>query len=163
MFREAGADGIVIGCLNADGSLDCESMRRLISHAGDMSITLHRAFDMCRNPLQTMEEAIDLGIHTILTSGCQPSCLEGIDLLKELDTKANGRIDIMAGAGVGEAAVRTLLEQTDLTTFHMSGKKILESGMEFRNPTVSMGIPGMSEYEIWESDAEAIAAVRRLL
>lgn len=163
IFREAGADGIVIGCLNADGTLDCEAMKKLIDHSGTMSITLHRAFDMCRDPFQTLDEAISMGVNTILTSGCQPSCLQGIDLLRQLDEKANGALQIMAGAGVNENAVRSLLNETNLTTFHMSGKKIVESGMNFRNPAVSMGIPGMSEYEIWETDPEAVAAVRKLL
>lgn len=77
MFREAGADGVVIGCLNPDGSLARDAMKRLIGHAGDMHITLHRAFDMCRDPFQTLEEAKELGVHTILTSGQMPSCLKG--------------------------------------------------------------------------------------
>lgn len=163
MFREAGADGIVIGCLMKDGNLDCQAMHRLIEHSGQMSITLHRAFDMCKDPFQTLKEASSMGIHTILTSGCQSSCLKGIDLLRQLSIKADGHISIMAGAGIDEASVRILLQETNITAFHMSGKKVLESGMQFRNPAVSMGIPGMSEYEIWQTDAEAVAAVRRLL
>lgn len=163
MFRQAGADGIVIGALTADGDLDCEAMKKFIDHSGTMSITLHRAFDMCRDPFQTLEDAVSMGVNTILTSGCQPSCLQGIDLLRQLDEKANGALQIMAGAGIDAAAVQRLLRETKLTAFHMSGKKVTESGMQFRNPTVSMGIPGMSEYEIWETNPEAVAAVRKLL
>lgn len=163
LFHTAGAEGIVIGCLNSDGSLDCGAMRFLIDHAGQMSITLHRAFDMCKDPFQTLEKAKELGIHTILTSGCQSSCTEGIDLLRQLDERAEGQITIMAGAGINENAVRLLLEKTNLTAFHMSGKKNKESGMRFRNTNVSMGLPGISEYEIWETDAQAVAAVKQLL
>lgn len=163
MFREAGADGIVIGCLTSDGNLDCRVMEQLIDHCGQLKVTLHRAFDMCQDPFRTLEEAKKLGIHTILTSGCKPTCLEGIDLLRQLDIRAEDAVTIMAGAGVNEAAVRTLLRETALTTFHMSGKRILESGMSYRNPEVSMGIPGMSEYERWETDAAAVAAVKKLL
>ena len=163
MFREAGAEGIVIGCLKPDGSLDCEAMSRLIDHAGQMSITLHRAFDMCKDPFRTLDEAQSLGIHTILTSGCQPSCLKGIDLLRQLDERADGKVSIMAGAGINSNAVQLLLKQTKITAFHMSGKKIRESQMQFRNPAVSMGIPGMSEYEIWETDSQEVALVRKLL
>lgn len=68
-FREAGADAVVIGSLTADGSLDIEQMKELIVLAGDMKITLHRAFDMCADPIKTLQEAINLGIDTILTSG----------------------------------------------------------------------------------------------
>lgn len=163
MFREAGAEGIVIGCLKPDGSLDYEAMSRLIDHAGQMSITLHRAFDMCKEPFRALEEAKSLGIHTILTSGCQPSCLEGIDLLGQLEDCSDGKVSIMAGAGINSNAVKKLLEKTSITAFHMSGKKIRESQMQFRNPAVSMGIPGMSEYEIWETDAQEVASVRELL
>lgn len=161
-FREAGADGVVIGALTSDGALAVEQMKRLIEHAGPMSVTLHRAFDMCRDPFRTLKEAESLGIHTILTSGQQSSCLKGIDLLGQLQRQSSA-VEIMAGAGVNEHAVRTLLRQTGITTFHMSGKKVLESGMAFRNSNVSMGIPGMSEYEIWRTDEKEIAAVRKLL
>ncbi len=163
LFREAGAEGIVIGCLSPDGSLDCEAMRFLINQSGQMSVTLHRAFDMSKDPFHTLELAKELGIQTILTSGCQASCADSIDLLRQLDEKADGQLTIMAGAGIGESTVKLLLEQTGLTAFHMSGKRIKNSGMLFRNPNVSMGLPGMSEYEIWETDANAVAAVKKLL
>ena len=163
MFRKAGAEGIVIGCLTPDGSLDCEAMHFLIDYAGQMTVTLHRAFDMSKDPFQTLELAKELGIHTILTSGCQASCLDGIDLLRQLDEKSNGEIPLMAGAGIQESSVRILREKTNLTAFHMSGKSVKNSKMQFRNPNVFMGLPGMSEYEIWETDSNAVSAVRKLL
>lgn len=163
MFRKAGAEGIVIGCLTPDGSLDCEAMHFLIDYAGQMTVTLHRAFDMSKDPFQTLELAKELGIHTILTSGCQASCLDGIDLLRQLDEKSNGEITLMAGAGIQESSVRILRKKTNLTAFHMSGKSVKNSKMQFRNPNVFMGLPGMSEYEIWETDSNAVSAVRKLL
>ena len=163
MFRKAGAEGIVIGCLTPDGSLDCEAMHFLIDYAGQMTVTLHRDFDMSKDPFQTLELAKELGIHTILTSGCQASCLDGIDLLRQLDEKSNGEITLMAGAGIQESSVRILRKKTNLTAFHMSGKSVKNSKMQFRNPNVFMGLPGMSEYEIWETDSNAVLAVRKLL
>lgn len=162
-FREAGANGIVIGCLTPDGSLDVKRLRLLKEHAGRMHVTLHRAFDMCRDPRQALEEAVSLGIRTILTSGCSASCGEGIPLLKLLHRQADGRLEIMAGGGVNAASVPTLLSRIPLTALHMSGKKITESQMQYRNPNVSMGLPGMDEYGIWRADKEEIAAVRALL
>lgn len=162
-FRKAGAEGVVIGCLTAEGDLDTEAMKPLIEAAGDMSVTLHRAFDMCRNPLAALEEARGLGIGIILTSGQAGSCLSGLSLLNQLQETAGSAVSIMAGAGVSETAVRTLLQETCLTAFHMSGKRILESGMRYRNPAVSMGLPSMSEYEIWQTDPEAVRRVRTLL
>lgn len=162
-FRSAGADGIVIGALTPGGSLDLEQMKRFIDSAGGMSITLHRAFDMCRDPFAELEHARQLGIHTILTSGQASSCLEGLSMLNQLVKAAGKEITVLAGAGIDAAAVKILLAETNLTAFHMSGKKIMDSRMRFRNPDVNMGLPGMSEYEIWRTDPEKVKAVRALL
>ena len=162
-FRRAGAQGVVIGCLTADGSLNLEAMKRLIDAADGMPVTLHRAFDMSRDPLETLEQAKALGVDTILTSGQADICIHGIPLLNRLYEQAAGGITILAGAGINEEAVRVLLERTSLTAFHMSGKQVLESAMRFRNPNVSMGLPGLSEYEIWRTATDSVRAVRRLL
>ena len=69
-FRKLGADAAVIGALKPDGTLDVEAMKRMNDAAGDMSITLHRAFDVCRDPFEALETAKELGVNTILTSGC---------------------------------------------------------------------------------------------
>ena len=97
MYRELGANGVVIGALTPDGDLDIQSMRRMMDCAGGMDVTLHRAFDMTRDPMRTLEDAIQLGCKTILTSGQQKDALTGVELLRELYDRANGRIDIMAG------------------------------------------------------------------
>ena len=162
-FRAAGADGVVIGSLPPDGSLDAEQMKRFIERAGGMSVTLHRAFDMCKDPFEALDQARSLGVNTILTSGQSPSCLEGIERMKELTGAAGKDLTILAGAGINAHAVEILLEQTDLTAFHMSGKRVLNSGMAYRNPAVSMGLPGLSEYELWQTDPENVRAVRALL
>lgn len=162
-FRQAGAEGVVIGALKPDGSLDLERMKRFIDCAGGMSVTLHRAFDMCRDPFAALQQAKELGVNTILTSGQAPSCIAGLSRMKELAAAAGGDITILAGAGINADAVKVLLAQTTLTAFHMSGKKVLSSGMTYRNPDVSMGLPGMSEYEIWQTDPQNVRAVRSLL
>ena len=77
-FRQAGAEGVVIGCLTPECSLHMEYMKKLMDAAGGMSVTLHRAFDMCRDPFEALEQSKELGVNTILTSGQAPSCLEGI-------------------------------------------------------------------------------------
>ena len=76
-FRKIGAEGVVFGVLKPDGTLNMEQMKGLMEAAGDMSVTLHRAFDVCVDPLETMEQAISLGIDTILTSGQRNTCLQG--------------------------------------------------------------------------------------
>ncbi len=152
-FRDNGANGVVIGALTEDGELDKEKMARMIDRAGNMDITLHRAFDMSRDPFATMEAAIELGCKTILTSGQQSDVVKGKELLKELYARANGRIDIMAGCGVKKWNIREVHDYTGIVVFHTTGrKKPIDSGMKYRKDTVFMGLPTLSEYEIWRTD-----------
>lgn len=163
MFQKAGAQGVVIGSLNRDGSLNEEHMKRFVEKAKDMSVTLHRAFDMSADPIATLEKAKALGVNTILTSGQAPSSLDGIDLYEKLLEKANGELTILAGGGIKAATIKTLLEKTSLTAFHMSGKIVVESEMQYRNPVVSMGLPGISEYNIWLTDEKNVREARTVL
>ena len=163
MFRKLGADGIVVGCLNADGTLDLERIKKLREAADGMHMTLHRAFDVCRNPKETLEQAVEIGVDTILTSGHKDSCMAGIGLLKQLTEQSAGRIHILAGGGVTPATIGMLAKETGTDSFHMSGKKIIESGMEYRNDEVNMGIPGIGEYEIFRTDeTKIVKAVQEL-
>lgn len=163
MFRELGADAAVIGALRPDGTLDMEAMKMLREAAGKMKITLHRAFDVCKDPYAAMEEAISLGIHTILTSGQENNCLAGSRLLNDLLQKADGRIEIMAGAGVDAAAIRYLTGRMPLRCFHMSGKVTRDSSMKYRKQGVNMGLPSLSEFEIWETSEEKVREAREVL
>ena len=154
-FRDLGANGVVIGALTPDGDLDIEVMKRMMACAGDMDVTLHRAFDMTRDPFKTLEEAIELGCKTILTSGQQSNVVEGKDLLKEVYEKAAGRIDIMAGCGVKKWNIQEIHDHTGIVVFHTTGRKgTLDSGMKYRKSTVAMGLPTLSEYEIWQTDEQ---------
>ena len=140
-FRDLGANGVVIGVLTPDGDLDVEKMKRLMDCAGGIDVTLHRAFDMTRDPYAALETAIELGCKTILTSGQAGDVVAGKEILKEVYAKAAGRIDIMSGSGI--------------RVFHTTGRKgVLDSGMVYRKSTVSMGLPSLSEYEIWQTDEQ---------
>ncbi len=165
LFREKGAEGIVIGCLREDGSLHLERMKELMKAAGGMKVTLHRAFDLCADPTAAYEQAGELGIDTILTSGQKSSCLAGLPLLKylaELQRK-NGGPQIMAGAGVTPDVIRQFLVETDITSFHLSAKKTVESSMRYRREGVPMGLPMMSEYHIFRTDSQVVAEARKVL
>ena len=147
MFAEAGADNLVIGCLTPDGRLDLEAMNRILDVAQGTPINLHRAFDMCRDLDEALEDAKKLGVVSILTSGGYASALEGIEVLDRLKKNA-GNIDIMAGAGMNAKNIKYMMNNSSLTAFHMSGKKILQSKMKYRNPRVNMGLPTLSDDEI---------------
>ena len=162
-FRRLGAEGVVIGILKPDGTLNMEQMKHLMEDAEGMSVTLHRAFDVCADPYETMEQAISLGIDTILTSGQKNICTAGADLLKDLVEKSAGRITIQVGSGVNADVIRELQPKTGATAFHMSGKVTMDSEMEYRREGVNMGLPSLSEYEIWRTDEEAVRRARQVL
>lgn len=163
MFREAGADGIVIGCLDADGELDVPKMKMLLAERGNMSVTLHRAFDVAKDPYKVLEQCKELGINTILTSGQKNSVMEGADLITELVEKAEGKVDILAGAGVSAPVIEKMLQIAPLKSFHMSGKVTLDSEMKYRKEGVSMGLPSLSEFEVFRTVASNVRSARDVL
>lgn len=148
--RQLGADGVVFGCLTAEGNVDIPAMKMLMNAVGDMSVTFHRAFDMCKNPQEALEQIIALGCNRILTSGQEPNAVKGIPLLKELVKQADGRIIIMPGCGVNPSNILQIAEETGTSEFHFSGRSTYESGMIYRNPKVSMG--GTVKIEEYEKD-----------
>lgn len=162
-FRKMGADGVVVGCLTAEGYLDVERMKKLRELAGPMNITLHRAFDVCREPAKTLSEAIEIGVNTILTSGQRNTCTEGRELIRELIGLAEGRLDILVGSGVNADIIRSLIPEIGAASFHMTGKVVLDSGMTYRKDGVSMGIPGIGEYEIFRTDKEEIRRAKAVM
>ena len=139
MAKKLGVDGVVIGCLKADGTIDMERNRELIAAAEGMSVTFHRAFDMCKNPFESLEQIIALGCDRLLTSGQQPTAIEGISLLSQLVEKAGDRIIIMPGSGVNEDNIAILADETKAKEFHFSAREPIDSKMEYRNPDLKMG------------------------
>lgn len=163
-FRDLGADGVVIGALTPDGALDREKMGRLIDRAGGIDITLHRAFDMTCDPFAALETAVALGCNTILTSGQAQSAAAGKELLRELFAAAAGRICLMAGAGVKKENILQLHAYTGICAFHTSARRgALDSGMVYRKKGVSMGLPSLSEYEMWRTSEEEVRACAQIV
>ena len=163
-FRDLGANGAVIGVLTPEGELDEGRMRLLMDSAGGMDVTLHRAFDMARDPFAALEAAVRLGCRTILTSGQARNALEGAEVLRELVLRAAGRIEIMAGCGVRRENIRAIYERAGVRSFHTTGRSApLDSGMIYRKPGVSMGLPSLSEYELWRTNQEEFYACAQLV
>ena len=167
----AGADGIVTGVLKPDGSLDVDALRTIYAaaaHAAEkagrpVALTLHRAFDVCRDPFAALEDACALGLSTILTSGQAANAPAGSALLRQLVEAANGRIEILVGAGVSPANIPALAAETGAKSFHLSGKQVLDSRMTFRREGVPMGLPGFSEFDLWQTSEDTIRAARQAL
>jgi copper homeostasis protein len=159
---EAGCDGVVIGMLNADGTIDkprCLEMVRLAKQWG-LSVTFHRAFDMCVDLYQALEDVIEIGCDRILTSGGKSSAMEGATVLNHLVEKAAGRIIIMPGAGISEANVADLVYYTKVTEVHSSARVPVKSKMQYKNDHILMSdVPG-DEYATDVTDA---GRVRKLI
>jgi len=117
---DAGVNGIVVGVANQDGTLNIDALSRLSKAAGPAHKTLHRIIDTVENPLDAMEQVIDIGFGTILSSGGKPCAQDGIRLLAELNDQANDRIQIMAGAGLTPSAIMPINQHTGITAFHSS-------------------------------------------
>lgn len=158
MCRDLGVDGVVFGCLKADGTIDMERNRYLLECSRGMSVTMHRAFDRAAAPSQALEDLIALGFDRILTSGQQPKAFQGVELLSRLNRQAAGRISLMAGSGVTEQNIRDIHEATGLLEFHFSAREPQPSGMQYVNPDLYMGRPGANEAALEYTTARRVAA-----
>ena len=162
-LRALGAHGAVVGALRADGTLDADFLAACREAAGSLSLTLHRAFDVCADARAALEQAIELGFDTILSSGQRATAVKGAALLGQLVQQADGRITIMPGSGVNAGNIAQLFTATGAQAFHLSAKKKAESGMAFRRDGVPMGLDMMSEFERFVTDGAAVAACRKAL
>lgn len=158
MFREESADGVVVGILNPDGTLNTEQLARFKKSAGDLEIALHRAFDVCADPMQALEQIIELGYNTILTSGQKETAWEGRDMLRSLHEAARGRIEILAAGGIGRSVIEKLVPYTGISSYHMSGKTEKDSAMTFRMDGASFGLPERDEYKLLRTDSANVKA-----
>ncbi len=151
-----GASGVVIGALNPDGTLDREFLAQCMVYAEDLTVTLHRCFDVCRNPVEALEQCVELGIHTILTSGQESGAVKGIPLLAQLQKQAAGRIRLMAGSGVSAGNIPRIYAETGIRHFHLSGKRTEPGPMVYRREGVPMGLPMASEFDRQYTAPEAV-------
>lgn len=158
-----GAQGVVVGCLCADGRLDLPSLRRLIDAAEGRSVTLHRAFDYVLDPFRAIDELIDLGVERILTSGQAPTAMQGIAMLKQCVEYAEDRIKIMVGCGVNEVNIATLAQETGATAFHFSARIQKKSAMQVCNEALYMGNKGIDEYTTELTSVEKVKTIIQAL
>lgn len=119
-FKEAGADGFVFGILKEDHSIDMEQNQELISLAAGVPCTFHRAFDLVQNGKESLEQLIELGFTTVLTSGLHKNVMEGALVLKELIKQADNRIEILCGGGLRSSNIQELIKITEAKAFHSS-------------------------------------------
>ncbi|MGC7589870.1 copper homeostasis protein CutC [Bisgaard Taxon 46] len=160
--KELGAKGLVIGALTEKAKIDLATCEKLIQAADGLGVTFHRAFDLCQDPFESLEQVITLGCERILTSGQKTTALQGKNLLKKLVEQANDRIQIMAGAGVNAENALTLISQANVQELHLSGKSYRLSAMKLQSDAV-MGNNAEEDQKIWITDYDKIQAVRKQL
>ncbi len=161
---EAGCDGIVIGILNPDGTVDkkrCGELAAMATAKG-LGVTFHRAFDMAANVNQALEDIIELGFERVLTSGGRTTAMEGASTIAHLIEQSAGRIIIMPGSGINEHNVADLVHFTGATEIHSSARKSINSKMQFVNDHIIMGSTMGVEYSFDESDVERVKKLVKL-
>lgn len=160
---ESGVNGVVIGALLPGGELDVPFLEECAARGKDLKFTLHRCFDVCRDPFAALEQAVRLGFDTILTSGQESAAPKGVDLLARLRAQAAGRIHLMAGAGVNAGNIAAIHAATGIRHYHLSAKRSEPGPMEFRREGVPMGLPMADEFHRQYCDPDAVRAALGVL
>lgn len=160
LCREVGCNGVVIGLLNADGSIDLSKTQALINAAFPMEVTFHRAFDRCFDPFEAMEQLIMIGCQRILTSGQMPTVVEGLDTIAKLVKAADDRIVIMPGSGVRKENIKLLAEKTGAVEFHSSLRGKKRSDMKYIHPSFAASEESYTNPSI---EPEEVKALRNAL
>jgi copper homeostasis protein len=144
----SGAAGVVVGALTREGLLDLPKMQAMKKAAGKMDITCHRAFDYTKDPTVALEQLIEMEFGRVLSSGQSDSAFEGRFILQKLVAQANGRIQVMPGAGINVDNIHAIATTTGAQHFHFTGKKKV-------SPAGGNDIPGLESW-YWESDVAMI-------
>lgn len=161
---EAGVDGIVTGILRSDGSIDIERTQKLIELAHPMSVTFHRAFDLCSDPVRAIEDIISTGASRLLTSGQKNKAVEGKELISKLVRLAGRRIIVMPGGGLDESNIADMAQETGACEFHLTGRTIIDSGMVYRRDGISMGgLTNIPEFSRKVADQKKIINIISIL
>jgi copper homeostasis protein len=142
--KELGCDGVVIGMLNADGTVDKKRCKELVGLAYPMGVTFHRAFDRVTNAAQALEDIIEIGCERILTSGLVPNALDGAETLAALIKQADERIIIMPGSGVRADNIIDLAKKTGAVEFHTSARMNIGSKMNYTSERMKESMKSVS-------------------
>jgi copper homeostasis protein len=158
LAKKLGADGVVLGVLQADGQVDVARTKALVNHAHPMKVTFHRAFDLTPDPMKALKAVIETGAERILTSGQKPSAPEGISLLEKLAEAAGDSIEIMAGGGVNHTNARQLSD-AGVGALHLTAKAFRPGRQKYFPSDISMAGEVPDERSVMYSDLSLIEAM----
>lgn len=157
--KDIGVNGVVIGFLTPGGEIDIVKTKEILELARPLSVTFHRAFDMCKDPYKALEQLIEVGVDRILTSGQLNMAPDGVDLIADLVKKAADRIIIMPGAGLEVDNIKRFHEKVQAKEYHSTLWGKVESQMIYRKPGVYMGgLPEIPEFSWMQSKPEIVRA-----
>ncbi len=157
-------DGVVLGILNPDGTIDKQRTKQLVELARPMKVCFHRAIDMTKDYMQAFKDVLECGCDRILTSGGENKAIDGVKNIAEIIKLSDNNIEIMVGSGVSSENAKEIYNKTVVRHFHLSAKTFKPSKMEYRNPKISMGgIEEVPEYDIIYTDLDKIKAIRKVL
>lgn len=154
--KQQGAEGIVVGVLNQNRTLDLKKMDILTQLAYPMDIVCHRAFDQTPDPFEALSQLQNLGFQRILTSGQAQNAVDGKEILRGLVEAANGKIEIMPGAGVNPNNIQELINYTKATTIHTSAKAKIKSSVQDKTD-------GWRDNDYWETDVDIVKQLVSLI
>ncbi len=160
MAKDLGCEGIVIGLLSKDGTVDIKRTSVLIELVYPLGVTFHRAFDRSRDPFEALEQLINIGCERILTSGQKPSAPDAVELILKLNQVSDERIIIMPGSGVRTDNIKMLADKTGCREFHSSLRTKRKSAMEFIHPSFEMSEESYFNNAI---DVQEVIAIRQAL
>jgi copper homeostasis protein len=157
LCKELGFDGVVFGLLNQDGTIDKDNTARLVEAAYPLEVSFHRAFDRCKDPLEALEILIEAGCTRLLTSGQEPKVTDGLNLVKQLVNRANGRIIILPGSGLNSSNVKHIIDSTGVSEVHTSARIRVPSTTLFRNEKM------LEDFDIDFVDIEEIKQIKQII
>ena len=161
--KNSGVDGVVIGILNPNGTINIAQTKELVELARPMSVTFHRAFDMTKNAETALEDIIKTGADRLLTSGLQNKAYDGKEQIKKLIQQANGRIIVMPGSGIRPENIEEIAITTQAFEFHSTAQSSKESEMLFRKNNVFMHANNIHEFSYKQTDKKIVAQMVEIL
>lgn len=159
MAKGLGADGVAVGALNADGTIDVPRLQAMIHAARPLEVVFHRAFDGTPQPLEALETLKTLGVDRVLTSGQGASALEGIGMLKQLVQHAASKITVLAGGGIDEENADRIVRESGVQQLHIRATTAVASGMTYKRPGFDLTKPLMPDNVRAVTDAARVRAV----
>lgn len=158
-----GIDGIVAGALTEEGEIDAGFTMEMVKAANPMSVTFHRAFDLCIDLTAALERLIKCGVHIVLTSGGEVNCIGGLQTIAQLLKQAEGRIVILPGGGINPENVSEIIRLKGINEIHLSGKILVRSKLKKHGKVSFTSTGEVDDYHWFECDPKVISAMAKLV